>query len=91
MNSSSIKMKKNSLTHDILMISKVYNKLISLKDLYEINNTKFTDSSKVRRSLLYLNLHNLISLNDNDTWIITPFGKSFLYQVVERNSVISSS
>lgn len=84
-------MKKNSLTHDILMISKVYDKKISIEHLKEINQNKFNDATKISRSLIYLNLHNLILLNEDDTWIITPFGKTFLYEVVQRNPQTTSS
>lgn len=79
-------MTKDSLSHDILMASKVYNKLISITDLQFIHPETYSHRSHVRRSLLYLSLHGLILLNDDDTWIITDSGKLFLYTVVERES-----
>lgn len=90
MNTKSIRVIKDSLTHDILMISKVLNKLISIKDLKEINSAEFSDASKVRRSLQYLSLHNLILLNDDETWIITPLGINCLYSIIENKSKRSS-
>lgn len=73
------------------MISKVYNKTISIKELKEINSSSYRDANRVNRSLLYLNLHNLILLNEDNTWIITPFGKAFLYELVQRNPQTTSS
>lgn len=78
---NSIKIKKNSLTHDILMVSKVFNKLISIENLREINFEYYSDITSIKKSLLYLDLHNLILLNTDDTWIITPLGIQYLYQM----------
>lgn len=67
------------------MISKVHNKLIGIPELKEINPKSFRDAHKIRRSLLYLSLHNLILLNEDDTWIITPTGVLFLYDIIKRH------
>lgn len=83
--SVSFKMVKNSMTHNILMITKFYDNLVSFADLDTIHPKKYKDRNKVRRSLLSLHLHSYIHLNDNDTWIITPNGKNFLYEFAERN------
>lgn len=87
----SIRIKKNSLTHDILMISKVHSSKIDISHLKVINDSKFKDANKINRSLMYLNLHNLISLYDDNTWIITPLGKMYLYEIVQRNPQTTSS
>lgn len=86
-NSVPFRMVKNSMTHNILMITKFYDNLVSFADLDTIHPKKYKDRNKVRRSLLSLHLHSYIHLNDNDTWIITPNGKSFLYQFAEKNKV----
>jgi hypothetical protein len=88
---SYIKMKKNSLTHDILMISKVLSKRMTIDDLHNIHESKYKNLTKVNRSLLYLNFHNLIYLYDDNSWIITPLGKLFLYDIVQRNPQTTSS
>lgn len=81
------RMVKNSMTHNILMITKFYDNLITFADLDTIHPKKYKDRNKVRRSLLSLKLHNFIILNDNETWIITPNGKNFLYDFAERQKI----
>lgn len=80
----SIKIIKDSLTHDLLMVSKVYNSIITYSDLHEINKKKYYDKSKVDRSLLYLSLHGLVHLQSDTHWIITPKGISFLYHFASK-------
>jgi len=82
---SQLRMVKNSMTHNILMITKFYDNLITFADLDTIHPKKYKDRNKVRRSLLSLHLHNYILLNDNETWIITPNGKNFLYDFAQKN------
>jgi|APGre2960657373_1045057.scaffolds.fasta_scaffold56814_4 hypothetical protein len=76
---SDVRIVKDSLTHNILLISKFYNKIISISDLQTINPHSFTHKNKVNRSLLKLSLDNLIVLYDNNTWIITKKGINYLY------------
>ena len=83
--SKTFRMVKNSMTHNILMITKFYDNLITFADLDTIHPRKYKDRNKVRRSLLSLHLNSLILLNDNETWIITPNGKNFLYEFAQRN------
>lgn len=80
-----INMVKNSLTHDILLISKFYDRLIDIKDLKEINNKKFNHFSHVKRSLFKLSLDNLIILNNDNTWRITSKGVAFVYDFAKCN------
>lgn len=81
------RMVKNSMTHNILMITKFYDNLVTFADLDTIHPKKYKDRNKVRRSLLSLQLHNFILLNDNESWIITPNGKNFLYEFAERQKL----
>lgn len=81
------RMVKNSMTHNILMITKFYDNLVTFADLDTIHTKKYKDRNKVRRSLLSLQLHNFILLNDNESWIITPNGKNFLYEFAERQKL----
>ena len=81
------RMVKNSMTHNILMITKFYDNLVTFADLDTIHPKKYKDRNKVRRSLLSLQLHNFILLNDNESWIITPNGKNFLYEFSERQKL----
>jgi hypothetical protein len=81
------RMVKNSMTHNILMITKFYDNLVTFADLDTIHPKKYKDRNKVRRSLLSLQLHNFILLNDNENWIITPNGKNFLYEFAERQKL----
>lgn len=82
---SSIRMKRNSLVHNILMISKVYNKIISVEDLDAINPKKFKERYRVRHALLRLSLDNLINLFEDETWTITDDGVRYLYYFVTKN------
>ena len=79
-----IRMVRNSLTHDILMITKFYNSSVTYSHLHEINNKKYRDKSKVDRSLLYLSLHGLVCRNSDTHWIVTPKGVSFLYHFASK-------
>lgn len=79
-----INIRRDSLSHRILMITKVYNRLINISDLKEINLKQFSSLSKVNRSLLSLALHEFIIKFEDDTWIITEKGKRFLYHVVAK-------
>jgi len=81
------RMVKNSMTHNILMITKFYDNLVTFADLDTIHPKKYKDRNKVRRSLLSLQLHNFILLNHNESWIITPNGKNFLYEFAERQKL----
>lgn len=80
----SINVRRDSLTHDILMVSKVYNKLIGFSDLKEIHPKRYNNINKVCRSLLTLSLHGLIHLFDDDTWIVTDSGKRYLHYIVGK-------
>jgi len=80
-----VHMNKNSLTHHLLMITKFYNKTINIDDLKAINPKKFNRFSHVRRSLLKLHLDNLIHLNMDNTWTITPKGIAFIYDFAAVN------
>jgi len=79
-----VNIRRDSLTHNILMITKVYDKLIGFDSLKEINPQRYSNTSKVSRSLLTLSLHGLIHLFDDDTWIITDSGKKYLHYLVGK-------
>jgi len=80
-----VHMIKDSLTHDLLLITKFYSKTIGFDDLKAINPKKFNRSSHVKRSLLKLHLDNLIDLNVDNTWKITSKGIAFIYDFVAVN------
>jgi hypothetical protein len=80
-----VHMIKNSLTHDLLLITKFYGKTISVDNLKAINPKKFNRSSHVKRSLLKLHLDNLIHLNVDNTWKITSKGIAFIYDFAAVN------
>ncbi len=73
------------------MITKFYNKTININDCRVINPDEFRHTHKLKRSLLYLSLHHLIQLNDNDSWIITPRGIQCLYDIVKKYPSQASS
>jgi hypothetical protein len=76
---------KDSLTHDLLLITKFYGVTISINDLKAINAKKFNHFSHVKRSLLKLHLNNLIDLNADNTWKITSKGIAFIYDFAAVN------
>jgi hypothetical protein len=80
-----INMVKNSLTHDILLITKFYDQIIGIEDLKIINNKRFNHFSHVKRSLFKLSLDNLIILNNDNTWRITSKGIAFVYDFANCN------
>lgn len=79
---------KDSLTHDLLLITKFYGVTISINDLKAINPKKFNHFSHVKRSLLKLHLNNLIDLNADNTWKITSKGIAFIYDFAAVNPSI---
>jgi len=78
-NFSHIKMVKNSLTHNILMLTKFYARKINIEDLRVINPNSYANKNKVSRSILKLKLDNLIITYDDDSWAITNKGIAYLY------------
>jgi hypothetical protein len=80
-----VHMIKDSLTHDLLLISKFYGKTIGILDVKAINQKKFNHFSHVKRSLLKLHLNNLIDLNVDNTWKITSKGIAFIYDFAAVN------
>lgn len=85
MTSSNVKVKKNSLTHDVLSFSKVYNKPITFKDIRYMNPKTYNDISRIRRSVLQLSLHGFVVLLDDDQWMITPLGIKYLFEILNNN------
>lgn len=77
-------MQKNSMTHQILLATKFYNKYITLSDLKELN-PNYPRMSAVSRSLKRLEHFKLIHMRDSNTWIITDLGKRFLVAFAEAN------
>lgn len=75
---------KNSLTHKILLATKFYNTTITIKDLQELNPSH-NRLSDIMRSLKRLSDAGYVILNNNNSWIITPSGKKFLYDFIETN------
>jgi len=73
----------NTLDHDILIFSKVFNSSISIENLKEINPKLFEDLSLVKQSLDTLHSLDLITFDDDDHWTITSFGVHYLYQMVK--------
>lgn len=80
-----VHMIKDSLTHDLLLITKFYSVTITINDLKAINPKKFNHFSHVKRSLLKLHLNNLIHLNADNTWKITSKGIAFIYDFAAVN------
>lgn len=77
-------MQKNSMTHQILLATKFYNKYITHADLKELN-PGYPCMSDVARSLKRLEKFKLIHMKDANTWIITDLGKRFLVAFAEAN------
>jgi hypothetical protein len=79
--------RQNSQFPDVHMVkfSLTHNKTISIDDLKVINPKKFNRFSHVQRSLLKLHLDNLIHLNADNTWRITPKGIAFIYDFAAVN------
>ena len=84
-NFDDIRTKKNSLTHNILMITKFYNKIITYSNLQEINSKDFRNTNKIDRSILFLSLNGLVHVTSPSHWIVTPKGVSFLYYFASKN------
>lgn len=80
---------KNSLTHNILMITKFYGKKINISDLQVIHPTAYNNKNKVSRSILKLSLDNLITVCENDSWIITNKGIAYLYDFAATHKTIN--
>lgn len=77
-------MQKNSMTHQILLATKFYNKYITLADLKELN-PNYPRMSSIARSLKRLENFKLIHMKDENTWIITELGRRFLVAFADLN------
>jgi ribosomal protein S19E (S16A) len=71
-------LKKNAVTHTILLATKFYNKPITIEDLKVLNAKKYPNMSRIKRSMLHLESSGMIYFHDPITWSITSKGKNFL-------------
>jgi len=76
--------KRNSLSHKILLIAKFYRKPVTIKDMAIINPI-FNKPGKnnVNRYLLNLELSGFLYRVTDTMWMITPKGESLLYKIVK--------
>ena len=78
-------MKYNSVSHNILLLSKFYNKSIQYSDC-KIIMPKINLNKDFSRCLLRLAVNGLIQFtNDHQTqWIITPKGIALVYDMPKK-------
>lgn len=88
---ASAPIKKLSLTHKVLSMSKFYNRPITYQDLYNLN-PKFSvrGADPINRSLVRLEKLNFIQRHDKKTWSITPAGIRFLSEFAYRHKTVVS-
>lgn len=77
-------MKKNSITHQILLAIKFFNKPTTLADLKELN-PEYAQNGGFYRSIARLSAAGYIEVLDPKTWIITRSGIDFLYSYADSN------
>lgn len=71
--------RKLSLSHKVLSMTKFYNRPITYQDLYDINpKISPRGADPINRSLVRLEKSGFIVQHDKKTWSITPAGVRFL-------------
>lgn len=74
--------KRNSVSHKILMITKFYRKPCSLEDMSVINPVfSKPGKNRIHRYLLKLEMAGLIYRHSSTQWMITPKGDSLLRRI----------
>ena len=71
--------KKDSPTHDLLGLAKVFNRPFTPGEVLKILGT-FDGESRVVRSAKLLARHGCLRDMDNGTYVITQFGKDTIYK-----------
>lgn len=83
--------KKLSMTHKILSITKFYNRTITYQDLYNINpKISPRGSDPINRSLVRLEKQGFIIRHDKKHWSITPTGVRFLSEFAYKHRTVVS-